>query len=244
VVELPSRPGKEVDLNLLYRARDTCIAIQPRIEQAQYQQIVPRLYAAADQLGAASIGVDLARELTTAEGRMHVSALFGQGDRALGTAAANLGTVSVRSALDLCASVILLLHGSSRTKGREPGMPELVKESKIGRIIAPFDRWVEDTAFDQIGRYDQLKDWRDPQTHRAVPHAYFGVSKKDGTIGGVSVRRYKPVEGSGTYKIEELMGSLAEILPQFLQFGEERFLALLSLLRSDITTGIPREDDA
>jgi hypothetical protein len=226
-----------VDQDLLYRVKDLSDALQApvrdgRLEHERLDAAIERLLAAADRLGAASVGARMAGQLATAEGLRDLLQRFGQGPRALDTAALTLGTIPVHSALDLCAGAILaVVDGVIPPPGaREAGMPALIRRAQRKALPGLFAMWLEDTlAGDQYNELDKL--WRDPQTHRPVPTAVFaGAPSSDGLHTRASVRVYKPTDIDG-HLIGEYLGSADERLPGFVDFGEQRFLALCVVLR-------------
>jgi hypothetical protein len=220
-----------IDEDLAYRLKDLSDALHgSSLERERFDAAMDRLIQAVDHLGAAAIGVAMADQLTRTEELQHVALLFGQRDGALDTAALTLVTVSVHSALDLCAGALLaVVDGRIPSPGdREAGIPHLMKRSKGGDLSVRFQGWLDDTVRD--GRYAELDElWRDPQTHRPVPRAVHALAEKSSTgqlIRG-SVRVYQQeLVGDPPQRVDRLLGTAAEKLPGFLGFGEERFLAL------------------
>ena len=107
----------EPDRDLLYRVKGVGDALVGIVEEPRLSAILSRLVAAADHLGAAQVGAVMAQQLATTDGLHALIELFGQGDRALDMAALYLGAVSVHSALDLCASVVLIAARGGRREG-------------------------------------------------------------------------------------------------------------------------------
>jgi hypothetical protein len=139
----------------------------------------------------------LARQLTTSEGLAELQRRFGQGERALDTAALVLGSVCVHTALDLCAGAVLaVLDGLIPAPERhEAGINALRKRAARHPLPLLFEEWLRATSDD--GRYQKLELWRDPQAHRPVPTAVFAdPSSTCGAVTHGSVRVYRPVSVS------------------------------------------------
>jgi hypothetical protein len=227
-----------VDRDLTYRVKDLSDALQGRIAPRRLDAVMERLIQAADHLGAAAIGSSMAVQLTGHDELVHLVGLFGQSERALDTAALTLGTIPVHSALDLCAaSVLAVVDGRiPRPGGREAGIPQLRRRAGGNPLPEHLQRWLDGTAGD--GRYGELELWRDPQTHHPVPKAVFAVGEPSaaGQLTRGSVRVYRPREIRGR-RVEQLLGTAADTLRRFLNFGEERFLALHYALMESYASG-------
>jgi hypothetical protein len=220
-----------VDWNLRHRVKDVGDALQGHISSALLDAAVLRLVQAADHLGAAAVGARMAAQLAAPDGLRDLVMRFGQNAHALDTAALTLGTVSVHSALDLCAGVVLaVLDGTVPSPGaREKGMPDVRKRAAATPFPGLFADWLHHTVDD--GRYDELEAWRDPQTHRPVPRGLVaGAPTPDGQLTRASVLVHRPRIAADGREENELLGTAAEKLPAFVEFGEERFLALKNVL--------------
>ncbi len=152
--------------------------------KSRLSAILSRLVAASDHLGAAQVGAVMAQQLATTDGLHVLIELFGQGDRALDMAALYLGAVSVHSALDLCASVVLVAT-QRWTPGttREPGINELSEQ--IEKLSTPWQQWWSDTDRAELAR---LKQWRNPLVHSVIPTSVVGEPSSDGELVRGSVR--------------------------------------------------------
>jgi hypothetical protein len=177
--------------------------------------IVSQLTQANDHVGAAFIGAKVADALENADGRSHLLQFFNLGDNALAVAALNLGTISVKSALDLCAAAILIASGRDIRKHdeHEYAMHDLISYEKRSGLSEPFQYWLKMTNNDD---YKDLKRWRDPQTHRVVQKGY-SATEPTSDFSGVSVQVYGVDE--------QALGAVSNTVRRFAEFGETRFLA-------------------
>jgi hypothetical protein len=218
----------EPDRDLLYRVKDVGDALAGIVEEPRLSAILSRLVAAADHLGAAQVGSVMADHLATTEGLNALIGLFGQGDRALDMAALYLGAVSVHSAVDLCASVVLIAT-QRWTPGttREPGINELSEQVK--KLSTPWQQWWFDSDRAELA---QLKQWRNPLVHSHMPTSVVGEPSSNGGLVRGSVRVSLVVRDEDGHEVEQFLGSAKEMLPRFVRFGEERLLAIGLALRT------------
>jgi len=223
----------EPDRDLLYRVKGVGDALVGIVEEPRLSAILSRLVAAADHLGAAQVGAVMAQQLATTDGLHALIELFGQGDRALDMAALYLGAVSVHSALDLCASVVLIAaRGWTPGRIREPGVNEL--SAQIGKLSTPWQQWWADTDRAELA---QLKQWRNPFVHSVMPRSVVGEPLSDGRLVRGSVRVSLMVRGEDGNEAEQFLGSAEDMLARFVNFGEERLLAIGWTLRTVFANG-------
>jgi hypothetical protein len=204
-----------------HRIGDVEKALRGHIDDKRVDAIGARLIAANDHIGAAHIGAGLASKLETANGRHHLASLFDVGDNALATAALNLGAISVHTALDLCAAAILIASDCAirAPDKKEYAMGDLIDHEKAQDLSDPFRFWLKMAK----EHYEELRGWRNPQTHRVVLKGYSAVEPTNG-ISGVSVQVYDAKE--------KLLGTAREMVGRFADFGEERFLGLCFALQN------------
>ena len=190
-------------------------ALRGHIANGPLDAILSRLGQANDHVGAAFIGAKIAASLEGAEGRRQLMQFFNLSDNALVVAALNLGTISVKSALDLCAAAILIASGRDI---REPSqdeyaMHDLIAHEKKSGLSEPFQYWLRVTNGDE---YKDMKGWRDPQTHRVVLKGY-SATEPTSHFSGVSVQVYGE-DGQAHGAVRETVGRFAE-------FADTRLLA-------------------
>jgi hypothetical protein len=189
-------------------------------------QAATDLAHAWEHLGAADMGRTISGRLGGGPMDPQLEAVFGQPWNVLEVAAAGLSSGQVMSAIDLCADAVLLTCGEPlQGSGRFYDLGELRKRRRRLAAAPGLRAWIDQLlAHPDLA---ELEDCRHHLTHR-TPRRHI-TYRVDGR-GTPTVRELAEITTLHGVKPPQWRGSIAELVPRMVAFGEEQLEALCTAI--------------